>query len=351
LLEFTDEADAVQMAERVEQQFVRPFNVGGRDFIITISIGIALGDSGHQGPDILLRNADVALYRAKGGGKARHVVFRASMQSDSLVRLNLENDLRQAIRRGELLVHYQPIVDLNSNRVNAVEALVRWQHPTRGLLAPAEFISIAEETGLIVPIGQWVLEETCRQVVAWQSNFPRHKALMASVNLSPRQFQESNLVEQVTRAVREAGIAPGSLKLEITEGVIMQDVEFTIKTLWQLRELGVQLAIDDFGTGYSSLAYLKRLPLDILKIDRSFIRGIGHDAEDTAIVRAIVSMAKSLNLSVTAEGIETAEQAALLRGWNCERGQGYFFGRPADAAALTELLRKTGRLGGSAQAA
>jgi len=259
--------------------------------------------------------------------------------------------LRQAIRRGELVVHYQPIVDLNSDRVIAVEALVRWQHPTRGLLAPAEFIAVAEETGLIVPIGQWVLEEACRQVVVWQSKFPRHKALMASVNLSPRQFQESNLVEQVTSAVRVAGMAPGKLKLEITEGAIMRDVELTIKTLWQFRELGVQLAIDDFGTGYSSLAYLKRLPLDILKIDRSFIKGIGRDAEDTAIVKAIISMAKSLNLSVTAEGIETAEQAALLRGWACEWGQGYFFGRPVDAAALTELLRKTSRISGPAQAA
>ena len=351
LLEFTNEADAVQMAERVEQQFVRPFYVGGRDFIITISIGIALGNSGHQRSDSLLRHADIALYRAKGGGKARHVVFHASMQSDSLVRLNLENDLRQAVRRGEFVVHYQPIVDLNSDRVTAVEALVRWQHPTRGLLAPAEFISIAEETGLIVQIGQWVLEEACRQLVDWQSEFPRHKALMASVNLSPRQFQESNLVEQVTRAVRAAGMAPGKLKLEITEGVIMRDVELTIKTLWQLRELGVQLAIDDYGTGYSSLAYLKRLPLDILKIDRSFIKGIGHDAEDTAIVKAIISMAKSLNLSVTAEGIETAEQASLLRGWACQRGQGYFFGRPVDAAAFSELLRKTGRISGPAQAA
>ena len=290
------------------------------------------------------------MYRAKTGGKARHVVFNASMHTDSLVRLDLENDLRQALRRNELVVHYQPIVSLESGEVTEVEALVRWQHPTRGLLAPVEFISLAEETGLIVPIGQWVLEQACRQIVAWQAECPGQAALRVSVNLSPRQFQQPKLVEQVSRALREAGLAPPWLKLEITEGVIMRDIEATIKTLWELKELGVQLAIDDFGTGYSSLSYLKRLPLDILKIDRAFIKGIGHDQEDTAIVRAIISMAKSLNLSITGEGIETAEQAALLRGWACDRGQGYFFSRPVDAKALGDLLRKTDRLALPAQA-
>jgi EAL domain-containing protein (putative c-di-GMP-specific phosphodiesterase class I) len=248
-------------------------------------------------------------------------------------------------------VNYQPIVILDSGRITEVEALVRWQHPTRGLIAPADFIPMADETGLIIPVGQWVLEEACRQVAAWQAEFPVEPPLTLSVNLSPRQFQQTNLVEQISRALREAGLAPNRLKLEITEGVIMRDVEATIKTLGRLKELGVQLAIDDFGTGYSSLAYLKRLPLDILKIDRSFINGIGQDPEDTAIVRAIISMAKSLQLSVTGEGIETAEQAALLRGWACEQGQGYFFSRPLNASALTELLRTTGRTGKPAQAA
>jgi diguanylate cyclase (GGDEF)-like protein/PAS domain S-box-containing protein len=351
LLGLVTEIEAVQAAERIEQQFRRPFRIQGRDFVTSASIGVALGEAGHEQPDILLRNADVAMYRAKAAGRARHVVFRDSMQTDSLSRLNLESDLRQAVQRGELRVHYQPIVILETGRVVEVEALVRWQHPTRGLMAPADFIYIAEESGLIVPIGQWVLEEACRQVAAWQGEFEVKPALMVSVNLSPRQFQQPKLVEQVASALREAGLAPTSLKLEITEGVIMQDVEATIKTLWQLKELGVQLAIDDFGTGYSSLAYLKRLPLDILKIDRSFVNGIGQDAEDTAIVRAIISMAKSLHLSVTGEGIETAEQAALLRGWACELGQGYFFSRPLDTAALTEVLRTIGRTGDPAQAA
>jgi EAL domain-containing protein (putative c-di-GMP-specific phosphodiesterase class I) len=218
-------------------------------------------------------------------------------------------------------------------------------------MAPADFISIAEESGLIVPIGKWVLEEACRQVAAWQAEFPAEPQLTVSVNLSPRQFQQPGLVDQVSGALRAAGLAPTGLKLEITEGAIMRDVEATIETLWQLKELGVQLAVDDFGTGYSSLAYLKRLPLDILKIDRSFINGIGRDPEDTAIVRAIISLAKSLHLSVTGEGIETAEQAALLRGWACELGQGYFFSRPLDSAALTALLRTNGRSCGPAQAA
>jgi EAL domain-containing protein (putative c-di-GMP-specific phosphodiesterase class I) len=341
LLGIASEDEAVAAAERIEEQFRRPFRIDGRDFVTTASIGIALGGAGHEGPDALLRNADIAMYRAKAGGRAHHVLFHASMQTDSLSRLDLENDLRHAVGRGELRVHYQPIVVLESGRVAEVEALVRWQHPVRGLMAPVDFISIAEESGLIVPIGQWVLTEACRQVAGWRAAYPSEPALTVSVNLSPRQFQQPNLVEEVGGALRDGGLAPTGLKLEITEGVLMRDVEATIKTLGELKKLGVQLAIDDFGTGYSSLAYLKRLPLDVLKIDRSFIKGIGHDAEDTAIVRAIISMAKSLHLSLTGEGIETAEQAALLRGWACEQGQGYFFSRPLDAGALGALLMTT----------
>ena len=351
LMELATELKAVQAAERIEQKFTRPFKIEDREFVISVSIGIALGDASQGRSDVLLRNADVAMYRAKSEGRARHVVFHASMQTDGLVRLNLENDLRQALRLDELVVHYQPIVNLESSEVTGVEALVRWQHPTRGLLLPGEFISVAEETGLIIPIGQWVLEQACRQVVAWRVELPEQAALMVSVNLSPRQFQQPNLVAQTSRALREAGLAPPWLKLEITESVIMQDVEATIKTLMQLKELGVQLAIDDFGTGYSSLAYLKRLPLDILKIDRAFIKGIGQDSEDTAIVRAIIAMAKSLNLSITGEGVETADQAALLREWACDKAQGYYFARPMSQADFAELLRKQSHIGGSTQAA
>ncbi len=336
----TGEAEALAVAERVAEQFGRPFRLDGRDFIVTPSVGIALGDAGQQA-DSVLRNADVAMYRAKAEGKARCVVFDPSMQTDALARLQLENDLRWAIDHGELRVHYQPVVLLESGRVAEVEALVRWQRPTHGLVPPADFIPIAEETGLIVPLGQWVLEEACRQMAAWQARFPTDPPLTVSVNLSPRQFQQPNLVAHVARALRQARLAPASLKLEITEGVVMRDPELTITMLGELKKLGIQIAIDDFGTGYSSLAYLKRLPLDILKIDRSFVNGIGRDKEDTAIVRAIIQLAKSLNLAVTGEGIETAEQSALLRSWDCERGQGYFYSRPLDAAGLTKLLRAT----------
>jgi EAL domain-containing protein (putative c-di-GMP-specific phosphodiesterase class I) len=315
-----------------------PFTLGGRDLVITISVGIALGDPGLEQADSLLRNADVAMYRAKNHGKARYVVFDPSMHIDALARLELEDDLRHALPRGELRVHYQPIVLMASGEVNEVEALVRWQHPTRGLVMPADFIPIAEETGLIVPLGMWVLEEACRQLVAWHRQFPAEPPLMLNVNLSPRQFQQPDLVEEVARTLRETGLAPGCLKLEITEGIIMRDVEATIATLWQLKELGVQLAIDDFGTGHSSLAYLKRLPLDVLKIDRSFVKGLGSDQADTAIVRAIISLAKSLGITVTGEGIETAEQASLLAAWACDRGQGYYYAKPLDGAGTAKFL-------------
>ena len=244
-----------------------------------------------------------------------HVVFDASMHTNTIARMELERDLKLAVERHELRIQYQPIVLLSSGRVVEVEALVRWHHPARGLIEPADFIPIAEDTPVIMQIGHWVLDEACGQVAAWQTKFPSLRPLTVSVNLSPRQFQQTSLVDEVKRTLHESGLDPFCLKLEITEGVIMRDVEATIPKLWALKELGVQIAIDDFGTGYSSLAYLKRLPLDILKIDRSFVSGLGSDKEDTAIVRAIISTAKSLDLAVTGWGIETSEQADLLRSW------------------------------------
>ena len=332
------EADASWMAERIAQEFARPFTLDTRDVVVTASVGIALGDAGHETAESLLRNADVAMYRAKSGGKGAHVVFEASMHTDALVRLELESDLRQAFERSEFYVHYQPIVTLQSGRIHGAEALVRWKHPKRGLIAPSEFIPVAEEMGLIVPLGQWVLEQACRQAALWRAEYPIDGAVTMGVNLSPRQFQQPNLVENVERALHKAGLAPESLKLEITEGVAMRDAEATIVTLGRLKQLGLQLAIDDFGTGYSSLAYLKRLPLDILKIDRSFVTGAGENEEDTAIVRAIISLAQSLNLTVTAEGIETDSQAILMRSWGCERGQGYYWSRPVEAELFGRML-------------
>lgn len=331
------------VADRVAQQFLRPFELRGREFNITTSIGIALGTAGPEAADGLLRDADVAMYRAKSAGKAQHATFDATMKADIITRLDLETDLRHALEQNELRVHYQPIVAMEGGTVTEVEALVRWQHPTRGLVYPAEFIPVAEETGLIVPLGQWVLEEACRQIAEWQKRYPKNPPLMVSVNLSPRQFQQPTLIGVVAHALLASGLPATSLKLEITEGVLMRDTEATIATLWKLKELGIKLAIDDFGTGYSSLAYLKRLPFDVLKIDRSFVSGVGTSDEDTAIVQAVIAMAKSLRLAVTAEGVETAEQAVLLRSWDCHLGQGYFFARPLTPTDLAGLLHKAYR--------
>ncbi len=335
------EGDALAVAEQIEQQFARPFRLEDRDLVVTASIGIALGTSGQSTTDTLLRDADVAMYRAKSGGKAQHVVFDTTMATDAIARLELETALRQAISNNELRVHFQPIVILGTGKVAEVEALVRWQHPKRGLIGPDAFIEIAEETGLIIPLGQWVLSEACRQAKALQLECALDQPMILNVNLSPRQFQHADLVEDIQRVLRETGFEASNLKLEITEGVIMRDVETTIDKLWRLKGLGIQLAVDDFGTGYSSLAYLKRLPLDVLKIDRSFVDGIGDDHEDTAIVRAIILMAKSLNLSITAEGIERQSQSDLLREWSCDRGQGYYYARPLCAADLKALLVKS----------
>jgi diguanylate cyclase (GGDEF)-like protein/PAS domain S-box-containing protein len=333
------EADAFPVTAAIAKEFCRTFAIGGRDLMVTVSMGMAMGDGGPEQADILLGNADIAMYRAKSDGKGRYVAFHSSMHVDTLARLELENDLRRAIANGELRVHYQPIVMVASAQVTEMEALVRWQHPTRGLLPPASFISIAEETGLIVPLGKWVLKEACRQMAAWHAEVLAIPPMSLSVNLSPKEFLSSNLVEEVDRILRATGLPPGCLKLEITEGVVMRDVESTITTLWRLKELGIRIAIDDFGTGYSSLGYLKRLPVDVLKIDRSFVSGLGHNPEDAAIVRAIIAMAKSLSLAVTGEGVESEEQANLLKAWGCDRGQGYYYGKPLDGAAAAALVR------------
>jgi len=333
-------AEVTLVAQRITKEFCKPFLLDGKDYVVSGSLGIALADTATKATDSasLLRNADVAMYRAKSDGKGRYAIFDADMHTDIVSRFELEVDLRGALERQELRVHYQPIVQLESEACIEVEALVRWQHPTRGLIAPLEFIPIAEETGLIIPLGLWVLEEACRHAAAWQLLYPSKPPLQVSVNLSPRQFEHADLLTDVQRALEQAGLPPTSLRLEVTEGVIMRDTESSIRTLQKLKKLGIRLAIDDFGTGYSSLSYLKMLPLDVLKIDRSFVRGIGQNAEDDAIVQAIISLAKSLGLAVTAEGIETTQQAELLRKWFCEKGQGFLFARPLEATKISALL-------------
>ena len=338
-----DDAAAVGFAETVTRLFEQPFTLGGRSLTVTVSIGIAAGQGAQHGADTLLRNADLAMYRAKATAKGRAVLFDDSMDDDSLASLELEAELRRALERDELCVYYQPVVELGSGRLLEVEALVRWNHPERGLLPPGDFIPLAEATGLIIPLGQQVLEQACRQAARWQAIHAPDPPLTLSVNLSPRQFQQPMLELQVAATLRQAGLDPNCLKLEITEGVVMNDVERTIPILNRLKASGVKLAIDDFGTGYSSLAYLKRLPLDVLKIDRSFVSGIGQNQDDLAIVQAIISLAKSLRLSITAEGIETAAQAEILTALCCDRGQGYLFSRPVEAAVITRMIEAAHR--------
>ncbi|HYP20916.1 MAG TPA: EAL domain-containing protein [Chloroflexia bacterium] len=343
LLEDTSIEDATATAQRIATQLSAPFYVEGCEVFVTSSTGIALSTAGHDGPDDLLRNADVAMYEAKNKGKNRYTVFDPSMNARAWERLQMEIDLRRALERNELTLYYQLVVDLASGTVRELEALVRWMHPQRGIVSPGDFIPIAEETGLILPIGQWVLEEACRQVKRWQDALPPGQTLRISVNLSPKQFKHSALADDIVRALRQTGLDPRSLKLEITETAAMEDAEATIATLQQLKALGIQLAIDDFGTGYSALSYLKRFPVDTLKLDSSFVEGLGRDAENTAIVRAILAFAKALNLTVTAEGIETPEQLQHLLDLECDCGQGYHFGRPVSAEALDMMFNAHGR--------
>jgi diguanylate cyclase (GGDEF)-like protein len=335
-----DDKGPTSVADRLTGELQQPFVAEGREVVITVSIGIAMSTARLMTPEDILRDADLAMYHAKGKGKARYEVFDKSMSAPAQERMDLELDLRNAVARGEFVLHYQPVVELPTGRITEVEALVRWKHPQRGLLFPADFVGLSEETGLIVPLGRWVLHEACRQTRQWQLAAPASK-LAISVNLSARQFQQPGLVEEIGAVLRETRLEPGSLRLEITETVVMHDAPTTLAKLEALKALGVQLAIDDFGTGYSSLGYLKRFPVDTLKIDRSFVKGIGRDVEDSAIVRAIITVAKSLGLSVTAEGIETADQLDQLRTLGCDHGQGYFFAKPMTSDRVPALLLAT----------
>jgi diguanylate cyclase (GGDEF)-like protein len=340
-----DVDEACRVAERVEAELGMPFDLDGRETFVTASLGIAVGYVGRTDPGDLVRDADVALHRAKSNATTRHALFEPGMSVATAERLDLENDLRRAVERDELVLHYQPLVDLATDRIVGLEALVRWRRPTHGLMPPLSFIPLAEETGLIVPIGRWVLETACRQAREWQRQFPTERGWLVSVNLSGRQFAQAGLVEQVAEILAESGLEPSCLELEITESVLMDETEDGIRALGALRELGVRLVLDDFGTGYSSLSYLKHLPLDAIKIDRSFVAGLTEDDANQPIVRAVIALAGGLGIDVVAEGIETAEQLAILRELACDRGQGYHYAGPLPADELAELLRADRPLG------
>lgn len=336
--------EATRIAERIIEALRVPMVIRGKELRVHGSIGIAARTSSEEGGTELLRNADVAMYVAKSRGKGCYAFFDPAMHTAALERLELEADLRRAIKKQELVLHYQPIVCLKTGAILGCEALVRWQHPTRGLIYPGAFIPLAEETGLILPLGQWVLREACRQAASWLKQTIIDPSAFVSVNLSSRQFQFANLVADVTDVLRETELDPRHLQLEITETVAMEHADATVKTLYRLKEVGIRLAIDDFGSGYSSLAYLKRFPIDSLKIDRSFVDRIGDDPGDAAIVRAITTLAQTLNLLVIGEGIETADQAAFLGALACDLGQGYYFAKPLPSDKLQTFTVSSRRL-------
>jgi diguanylate cyclase (GGDEF)-like protein len=335
-----DYKDALRVAERVQTAMSLPVYLDGHECFTTVSIGIALSATGYEDPENILRDADTAMYRAKENGKARFELFDSTMHARAVALLQLENDLRRAVEREEFRLHYQPIVSLESGEINGFEALVRWQHPKRGLVAPLEFIPLAEDTGLIVDIGQWVLREACCQMAEWQKQSPANRSLILSVNLSSRQFAQTSLIQQISGILQQSGLDPRCLRLEITESVLMESADSACTTLSQLRSLGISVSIDDFGTGYSSLSYLHRFPVNTLKIDRSFISRMGVGGGNSEVIRTIISLASTLGLDVVAEGVETEDQRERLKALDCEFCQGYLFSRPVDAEAATAMLQK-----------
>ena len=333
-----DSTDAIRVAERIQNDLALPFDLEGYKVIIFMSMGIVLSGASYERPEDILRDADIAMYRAKGQGLGRYEIFDPAMRDRVMSRLELETDLRKALESQEFIVHYQPILEMKTSRIIGFEALVRWQHPTKGLIPPAEFIPTAEETGLIVPIGYWVLEEACRQICAWQVQFPADPQLIMSVNLSTRQCAQPDLVQMIADILKRNQLVAGSLILELTESLIVEDSNSISTMLSELCKLGVQVQIDDFGTGYSSLSYLHTLPIDTLKIDRSFISRIGTKGNNLEIVRTILTLAHNLGMKVVAEGVETDDQLNALRAMDCEYIQGFLFAKAVDSQEAGILL-------------
>jgi predicted signal transduction protein with EAL and GGDEF domain len=336
--EFDDTEDAFTIVERIQQSLKEPFELSGREVFTSASIGIALSNAAYTKPEELLRDADIAMYRAKGAGRARYQIFNQAMHEQASVRLQLETEIRRAVERGEFRMFYQPIIEIQSGKTIGFESLVRWQHPERGIVSPDDFIPIAEETGQIIPLGEWVLRESCRQFREWQSEKIADENLTISVNLSCKQFMQSDLVERITAILQETQLNAECLRLEITESHLIEDSELAVTIIKRLRDIGVKLSIDDFGTGYSSLSYLHRLPIDFLKIDRSFVSRMLTNNENSEIVQTVITLAKNLGIEVIAEGIETIEQAEQLRKLNCRFGQGYFYSKPVNAEKARDII-------------
>jgi diguanylate cyclase (GGDEF)-like protein/PAS domain S-box-containing protein len=330
--------DAIDLARRLLSSLSEHFKLPGREVFITASIGVALSTCGYEHAEDVLRDADTAMYRAKSLGRARYEIFDKGMHAHATDSMQIETDLWRALERDELTLDYQPIVSLRTGRIAGFEALLRWLHPSRGIVSPLEFISVAEETGLIIPMGQWVLNQACRQTREWQKRYPQKPPLQVSVNLSPKQFMQRDLIDQISLALDSGGLSPASLKVEITEGMVMQNVESTMQMLGQLQALGVAISLDDFGTGYSSLSYLHRFPISTLKIDQSFVSSMSNNQESLEIVRTILGLARNLKMEVIAEGVETLEQAVELRAMNCEYGQGYYFSKALNANSAVRFL-------------
>ncbi len=335
--------EAIPIVERIREEMSKPFNLDRQIIFTTISIGITAWSRNYQNSEFLLRDSDTALYQAKRNGGNRYEIFNEEMHIRALNSLQIETDLRLALERNEFRVFYQPIIELENEKLSGFEALIRWQHPTRGLVSPLDFIPIAEETGLIIPIGEWVLRESCRQLKIWQNHSSTTANLWVSVNVSSKQFLKTDLVSLVSETLSETGLSADCLKLEITESAMVDNIEYVVNVMEELKKLGVKLSIDDFGTGYSSLSNLHRLPLSSLKIDRSFVNQMQQNAESDEIVKTIISLAQSLNLEIIAEGVETIDQLSKLQQLACQLGQGYYFAKPLEAAAVENLFDSKGK--------
>lgn len=338
LNDLESENAALRVAERIQEDLKDPFDLIEREVFISASIGVALSTSGHTRAEDMIRDADAAMYRAKAKGKAQYQVFDQTMHKDVTDKLQFETDMRYALGRGEFCLHYQPIFNLETNTLAGFEALVRWNHPERGMVSPMEFIPAAEDNGLILPIGRWTLYESCRQLYEWQFRNPSLSSLTVSVNLSSKEFLQNNLAEQIVATLASTRLHPSSLKLEITESYLLENSEMAVVILNHLRDIGIEICLDDFGTGYSSLSYLHRLPIDYLKIDRSFIKRMAEGTKNYEIVHTIIRLAQNLKMKVIAEGIETQEHFTQLKQLYCEFGQGYFFSKPLDAEQAKQFI-------------